>query len=84
MNVLFLFGVFVSFIRGLKLISEFGHFMLELLNLVALQIDKLEHLEVLFFVFAENSEQFFKVLDFSGGLNFCKVFSELLYFFHLF
>jgi hypothetical protein len=82
-NVLFLFSVFVGFICGLKLVSEFGHFMFKLLNLVALQIYKLEHLEVLFFVFAEDSEELFKVLNFSSGLNFSKVFSELLYFFHL-
>lgn len=83
MDVFFLLCFFVGFIGWLKLISEFGHLMLELLNLVALQIYKLEHLEILFFVFAEDSEELFKVLNFGSGLNFSKVFSELLYFFHL-
>ena len=71
-------------IGGFKLVSELGHFMLKLLNLVALQIYKLEHLEVLFFVFAENPEQLLKVFDFSSCLNLREVFPELLYFFHLF
>ena len=60
-----------------------SHLELQLLNLIALQVDKFEHLKILFLVSAENFEQLIKIIDLGGCLNLGKVFSILLNFFHL-
>lgn len=66
-----------------KLFFQFGYLELQFFDLVALQIDKFEHLEVLFLIFAENPQELIKVVDFCGGLDLSKVLSELLDLFHL-
>ena len=57
--------------------------MLQLLNLVALQVDELEHLEVLFLVLAENPQQLLEVRYLCRSLNLRKVLAKLLDLLHL-
>lgn len=66
-----------------KLFLQFGHFELQFFDLVALQVDKFEHLEVLFLIFAEDSQELIEVINFCGSLDLSKVLSEFLYLFHL-
>jgi hypothetical protein len=49
-----------------------------------LEVDKLEHLEIFFFIFWEDPKKFVKVLDIGGCFDFSEVFPVFLYFLYLF
>jgi hypothetical protein len=66
-----------------QFLPEFGDFELELFDLVALEVDELEHLEVLLLVLAEDAEQLVEVVDLGGGLDLGEVLPELLDLLHL-
>jgi hypothetical protein len=83
-NVLILLGVIRPLVAIVDFLSEFRNLVFKLLNLIALQVDKLEHLEVFLLILAKYSQEFLKVLDLGGSLDLGKVLSELLYLFHLF
>ena len=53
----------------LELLAQLGHLVLQLLYLVALQVHKLKHLEVLLLVLSKNPQQLLEVVDLSSCLN---------------
>lgn len=81
-QVLFLF-VHSVVLAMAEFLLELGYLELQLFDFIALQVDELEHLEVLFLVFAENAQQLIEVVNLSCRLDLCEVLSKLLYLFHL-
>jgi len=79
-------NIFLSWLNVLIfwfLFSQATNFEFKLLNLIALQIDELEHLKILLFVSTENTKKFIKVINLCSSFDFGKIFSKLLNFFHL-
>lgn len=66
-----------------ELLPQSGDLEFQFFDLVALQVDELEHLEVLLFIPAENSEQFVKIVDLCCCFDLREVLPELLDLLHL-
>lgn len=62
----------------LKFLLQLEQLRFQLLNLITLQIDKLEHLEILLLVLTKNPQQLIKILNLSGSLNLREVLPEFL------
>ena len=67
-----------------QLLPQTGNFKLEFLDFVALEVDELEHLEVLLLIPAEDAQQLVEVVDLRRRLDLREVLPELLDLLHLF
>gem|GEM_PF-6604506 len=83
MDILFLISILSLFVIFLKLIFQLTNLLLKFFDLIALEIDKLKHLEVLFFIFTKDSQQLLEILYLSSGLDFSEILTEFLDFLHL-